>query len=82
MVAVFGAGPIGLMTARWAMYRGARTVFIIDSVPDRLALAENLGCVVINDQVQDLAKELPPVDVAVDCVGETTAIAFPCIETH
>jgi threonine dehydrogenase-like Zn-dependent dehydrogenase len=42
-VAVFGLGPIGQMSARIALHRGASQVFGIDFVPERLALAERHG---------------------------------------
>jgi threonine dehydrogenase-like Zn-dependent dehydrogenase len=38
-VAVFGLGPIGQMSARIALHRGAREVFGIDLVPERLEMA-------------------------------------------
>jgi glutathione-independent formaldehyde dehydrogenase len=37
-VAVFGAGPVGLMAAHSSMLRGAARVFVVDKKPDRLAL--------------------------------------------
>jgi threonine dehydrogenase-like Zn-dependent dehydrogenase len=42
-VAVFGLGPIGQMSSRIALHRGASQVFGIDFVPERLALAERHG---------------------------------------
>jgi threonine dehydrogenase-like Zn-dependent dehydrogenase len=42
-VAVFGLGPIGQMSGRIALHRGASQVFGIDFVPERLALAERHG---------------------------------------
>jgi threonine dehydrogenase-like Zn-dependent dehydrogenase len=42
-VAVFGLGPIGQMSARIALHRGASQVFGIDFVPERLTLAERHG---------------------------------------
>ena len=42
-VAIFGAGPIGLMTAQWARIMGATTVFLFDIVAEKLALAKRLG---------------------------------------
>ncbi len=42
-VAVFGLGPIGQMCARIARHRGAREVFGIDLVDERLAMAERHG---------------------------------------
>lgn len=42
-VAVFGAGPIGLMVAQWARALGASKVLLFDIVPRKLALARALG---------------------------------------
>jgi threonine dehydrogenase-like Zn-dependent dehydrogenase len=42
-VAIFGAGPIGLMTLQSAKIRGARRVIMIDMVDKRLELARKLG---------------------------------------
>jgi glutathione-independent formaldehyde dehydrogenase len=50
-VAIFGAGPVGLMAAISANLRGASQTFVVDFHPDRLALAERVGATPI-----DLAK--------------------------
>jgi glutathione-independent formaldehyde dehydrogenase len=42
-VAVFGAGPVGLLAAHSSFLRGAARVFMVDYQPDRLALAERFG---------------------------------------
>ena len=42
-VAVFGLGPIGQMACRIALHRGAREVFGIDLVPERLEMARRHG---------------------------------------
>jgi glutathione-independent formaldehyde dehydrogenase len=44
-VAVFGAGPVGLMAAHSALLMGAARVFVADKEPDRLRLAESIGAV-------------------------------------
>ncbi len=43
VVAVFGAGPVGLMAAHSAVIRGASQVFVVDKEPDRLSLASDIG---------------------------------------
>lgn len=73
-VAVFGAGPVGLMAAYSAMLRGASTVYSVDYVPDRLQLAESIGSVPINFRDADpvdqiLALEPNGVTRSVDAVG-------------
>lgn len=47
-VAVFGAGPVGLMAAHSAMIKGAARVFVVDKEPDRLALAASIGAVPVD----------------------------------
>jgi glutathione-independent formaldehyde dehydrogenase len=42
-VAVFGAGPVGLMAAHSALIRGASEVFVVDQERDRLDLAGKIG---------------------------------------
>ncbi|RYO96018.1 hypothetical protein DL764_007555 [Monosporascus ibericus] len=73
-VAIFGAGPVGLMAAYSAIIRGASTVYSVDYVPERLRLAESLGAVPINFREADpveqiLAREPNGVARSVDAVG-------------
>lgn len=73
-VAVFGAGPVGLMAAYSAVLRGASNVYVVDQVPERLAAAEKIGCTAINftkgDPVEQIIeKNGGMVDRAVDAVG-------------
>ena len=62
-VAIFGAGPIGLMTAQWARIMGAATVFLFDIVAEKLELAKQLGF----DKVFNTTTETP-----VEVVNEHT----------
>jgi glutathione-independent formaldehyde dehydrogenase len=48
-VVVYGAGPVGLMAAYSATLKSAGQVMIVDRHPDRLALAENIGVIPIDD---------------------------------
>ncbi|KAI4134306.1 MAG: hypothetical protein LQ347_001631 [Umbilicaria vellea] len=73
-VAVFGAGPVGLMAAYSATLRGASAVYVVDRVPERLQVAEQIGCVGINFSEGDavemiIEKNGGMVDRAVDAVG-------------
>ena len=75
-VAVFGLGPIGLMSARIAKARGAGTVIGVDLVTERLALAERSGIVTVDsgavDDVPDRLRELTGgrgPDSVIDAVG-------------
>ncbi|KAJ3543583.1 hypothetical protein NM208_g2303 [Fusarium decemcellulare] len=73
-VAVFGAGPVGLLAAYSAILRGASRVYSIDHVQSRLDLAESIGAIPINfggsDPVaQILAVEPGGVRRSIDAVG-------------
>ncbi|PIB01634.1 putative zinc-type alcohol dehydrogenase-like protein [Cercospora beticola] len=73
-VAVFGAGPVGLMAAYSGVIRGASRVFVVDQVKERLDQAEKIGCIPINfrdgDPVEQIIeKNGGMVDRAVDAVG-------------
>ncbi|KAJ6471406.1 hypothetical protein C8R45DRAFT_1165105 [Mycena sanguinolenta] len=74
-VAVFGAGPVGLMAAYSAVLRGAAEVYVVDRVPERLAKAKEIGCTPIDfgtgDPVEQILKlrNGREVDRGVDAVG-------------
>ena len=48
-VVIYGAGPVGLMAAYSATIKGAALVMVVDTHKDRLALAEKMGAVAIDD---------------------------------
>ena len=62
-VAVFGAGPVGLMAAHSAMIRGASQVFLVDKEADRLALGARYGATPIDFSAGD------PVQQILDATG-------------
>lgn len=73
-VAVFGAGPVGLMAAYSGIIRGASRVFVVDQVKERLDAAKKMGAIPINftesDPVEQIIKANGGmVDRAVDAVG-------------
>ncbi|WP_339523910.1 zinc-dependent alcohol dehydrogenase [Pseudomonas sp. EA_35y_Pfl2_R111] len=77
-VAIFGAGPVGLMAAACARMRGAEQIFMVDQHAYRLAYAQlTYGVIPINfDEVDDPAAaiiEQTPghrgVDAVIDAVG-------------
>ena len=79
-VAVFGAGPVGLMAVYSCLIRGAATVYSIDHVRERLDMAAGIGAVPIDfdsgdpvEQIRDLQGGL--VDKAIDAVGYQAAAA-------
>jgi threonine dehydrogenase-like Zn-dependent dehydrogenase len=74
-IAVFGAGPVGLMAAYSAILRGASTVYVVDHVPARLEKAKEIGCIPIDFSKGDAAEQIKKlrggreVDRGVDAVG-------------
>lgn len=52
-VAVFGAGPVGLMAAHSAYLRGASQVFVVDKEPDRLRLAKQIDATPVDFSQDD-----------------------------
>ena len=75
-VCVLGAGPIGLTTALWARFRGARRIVVSEFVPHRLALAERMGATDVIDAgaVESVKAETErllgaPPDIVIECVG-------------
>jgi glutathione-independent formaldehyde dehydrogenase len=57
-VAIWGAGPVGLMAALSAGLRGADQVFVVDRQPDRLRLAAELGAVPVDDSAGDAVQQI------------------------
>ena len=78
-VAVFGAGPVGLMAAYSSLIRGAAEVYVIDHVKERLEKAESIGGIPIDfddgnpvNQIQDMRNDIG-VDRGIDAVGYQAA---------
>ncbi len=72
-VAIFGAGPIGLMVAQWTRIMGATQVLLFDIVTEKLELARRLGFEnVFNSTIED------PVEVTNTHTDENGA--HVCIE--
>lgn len=84
-VAVFGAGTIGLLSAYSALLKGAREVYVVDQIPERLDKAAEMGATPVDfrrgdpvEQIRELrqARGLPlgeeamtGVHCAIDAVG-------------
>ena len=74
-VAVYGAGPVGLMAAYSALLRGASKVFSVDRVPERLAKAAQIGAIPINFDEGDPVEQIKAqtsgegTDKGIDAVG-------------
>ena len=57
-VAVYGAGPVGLLAAYSALLRGARKVYSIDHVEARLKRAESIGAIPIDLRKGDPSNQI------------------------
>lgn len=74
-VAVYGAGPVGLMAAYSALLRGASQVFVVDRIPERLAKAAQIGATPINFDSGDPVEQIKAqtggegTDKGIDAVG-------------
>jgi len=74
-VAVWGAGPVGLMAVASAFTQGAQQVVAIDRLPERLNKAAELGAVTINFEEEDVVDRLKELtggrgpDACIEAVG-------------
>jgi 2-desacetyl-2-hydroxyethyl bacteriochlorophyllide A dehydrogenase len=82
--AVLGLGPVGLCAVQAAKAAGAERVIAIDSVEERLKMAESFGATPVHlteDDVRARVKEETEgrgVDGAVDAVGHPDALDMAC----
>ena len=74
-VVIYGCGPVGLMAAYSAVVKGASEVMVVDRHPDRLALAESIGAIAIDDSEEDPVERVLELthgmgaDRGCECVG-------------
>jgi 2-desacetyl-2-hydroxyethyl bacteriochlorophyllide A dehydrogenase len=86
--AVLGLGPVGLCAVQAAKAAGAAKVIAIDTVADRLALAESFGAEAVHLTDDDpraavmAATEGRGVDAAIDAVGHPDALELACRVTR
>ncbi|KAL4429340.1 hypothetical protein ABPG77_005114 [Micractinium sp. CCAP 211/92] len=80
VVAVVGCGPVGLLTVISARELGAARVLAIDSVPERLAMAQGFGAEPINREQQDPVEAVRQAtggrgaDAVLEVVGSPSAL--------
>src|SRR5690349_5912236 len=83
-VAVLGLGPVGLCAVQVAKASGASAVIAVDTVEDRLRMAESFGATPVHlteDDPRARVKELTEgrgVDLSVDAVGHPDALDLAC----
>jgi S-(hydroxymethyl)glutathione dehydrogenase/alcohol dehydrogenase len=87
-VVVLGCGPVGLLTIKWALLKGAKRVIAVDRVNYRLEHAKKYGIDVVNfedhENTGNFIKESTHggADVVIDCVGlDGKMSTFEKIET-
>jgi len=81
-VAIYGAGPVGLLAAYSAIIKGASKVMVVDTHKDRLALAEKIGAIAIDDVGGNGVEKIMELthghgaDCGCECVG------YQCCNKH
>ena len=79
VVAVVGAGPVGLLCASSALARGAGSVLVVDRISDRLAVARRIGAESIDADARQPVTAVAEAtdgrgaDVVIDAVGSPAA---------
>src|SRR5918997_408871 len=82
--AVLGLGPVGLCAVQAAKAAGAAHVIAIDTVEDRLKLAESFGAQAVHLTEDDPRRKVKDategrgVDAAIDAVGHPDALELAC----
>ena len=84
VAAVLGLGPVGLCAVQAARAAGAAHVIAVDTVPERLAMAESFGAQAVHLEEGDpraaarAATEGRGVDVCIDAVGHPRRSTSRC----
>ncbi|WP_372095065.1 zinc-dependent alcohol dehydrogenase [Tistrella mobilis] len=74
-IAVWGCGPVGQMAIRSAFLLGAGRVIAIDTVPERLAMAQAAGALTLDFMAEDIYDRIQELtrgrgaDACIDAVG-------------
>ena len=81
-VAIFGAGPVGLMAAHSSFLRGAAQVFVVDQHAARPGLAEKMGATAVDFSRADPTEIIMDATAGfgVDCGVE--AVGFQAHDAH
>jgi len=83
-VLILGAGPIGIMAARWARLFGAAPVALVDVVEEKIRFARERGETVFNGGTQDVPAEFRRInrgslaDVVIEGTGAAVGQAIDC----
>jgi threonine dehydrogenase-like Zn-dependent dehydrogenase len=88
VVAVWGAGPVGLFAVTSAYLLGASKVIAIDRVPERLRLAESQGAHTLNYEDVEILTALRELtggrgpDACIDAVGMEAHTDFTAVQVY
>ena len=74
---VVGCGPVGLMAIQAAFKLGATQLIAVDGIPERLALARQLGAQTMNYQLQDVIGEVQALTEGRGADGVMEAVGSP-----
>jgi 2-desacetyl-2-hydroxyethyl bacteriochlorophyllide A dehydrogenase len=83
-VAVLGLGPVGLCAVQAAFAAGAAQVIAVDTVAERLGMAESFGAAAVHLTEQDPRAEVKAAtegrgtDATIDAVGHPDALELAC----
>jgi len=89
-VVIFGAGPIGLMAARWCRIFGAEQILMVDVIDEKVEFAKEHGVMAVNGFEGDLANSMErlfgrrSVQIAIEGTGTGAALvqAINITDTH
>ncbi len=81
-VVIYGAGPVGLLTALSASIQGASKIIVVDRHPDRLKLAKDLGAIPVDQSKGDAVEQVLALTdgKGADCGCE--AVGYQCHDQH
>ncbi|HEX8059372.1 MAG TPA: alcohol dehydrogenase family protein [Cyclobacteriaceae bacterium] len=76
---VIGCGPVGLMAVIGARHYGSDKLFAVDTIPERLAMAEKFGAITIDASKEDAVEKIKEAtdgrgaDAVMEAVGSSGA---------
>ena len=81
-VVIYGAGPVGLMAALSATIRGASQVMVVDTHKDRLALAEKIGAIAIDDTEGGGVERIMELTGGIGADRGCECVGYQCCNMH
>lgn len=88
-VVIFGAGPIGIIAARWAELFGVKNTLLVDIIEEKVTFAKERGLNIINSAKENCTKIVKDItngkgaDVVIEGTGSSDGLnnAINCIKT-